>query len=116
MIDFLDTSLAGFLVVTVFLACGASCLTGQALASTWRPRWQLIGYSALLGLADRFLNFALFEGVLLSPSGYAIDVVLIYLVGFIAYRTTLARMMVRQYPWLYVRSGVFGWREVGKGS
>ncbi len=116
MIGFLDTSLAGFLVVTVFLACGASCLMGQALASTWRPRWQLIGYSALLGLADRFLNFALFQGMLLSPSGYAIDAVLIFVVAFIAYRITLARMMVRQYPWLYVRYRLFGWREMGKGS
>ena len=112
MIAYLDTTTIGFLVVTLFIACGASCLMGQALATTWSSFWLLFGYSALLGLADRFLNFALFEGILLSPTGYAIDTVLILMGALIAYRITRARMMVRQYPWLYARAGLFGWREI----
>ncbi len=116
MIPLLETPLIGFIVVTVFLAFGASWMMGQALASTWRPIWQPFLYGGLLGLADRFLNFALFEGRLLSPSGFLINSVLIILVALIAYRMTQARMMVRQYPWLYARAGLFGWREIGGGS
>jgi len=111
MIAWLDTSPTGFIVVTVFLAGGASCLTGQALASTWRPARQIVLYTAMLGLADRFLNFALFEGALLSLSGYLIDTALLLVVAFVIYRLTLARKMVSQYPWLYERTGLFGWRE-----
>jgi hypothetical protein len=32
---------------------------------------------------------------------------------FIGYRTTLARQMVRQYPWLYESSGPLSWRSRG---
>lgn len=113
MIPWLDSSIAGLLVVTVFLAGGAAILTGQALASTWRPAWQGILYGCLLGGADRFLNFALFDGVLLSPTGYLADTLFLLLLTGIAYRVTQARMMVRQYPWLYASAGPFGWREKG---
>lgn len=116
MIPFLDTPPVGFLVVTVFLGCGASFLMGQALASTWRPHWQLFVYSAILGLADRFLNFALFEGLLLSPTGYVSGTVLIFAMAVFAYRVTRARMMVRQYPWLYARTGLFSWRRIDGAS
>ena len=55
-----------FGLFTVGIMGGAGYMTGQAIASTWRPFWQAIGYSLLLGVADRFLIFALFEGALLS--------------------------------------------------
>ena len=32
--------------------------------------------------------------------------------GMLAWRATRAHQMVRQYPWLYVRSGLLGWREI----
>lgn len=113
MISYLDTSLAGLLIVTVFLGCGAAFLMGQALASTWRPLAQVVVYGAILGLADRFMNFALFDGALLSPTGYVLDTALILVVALVAYRATRAHMMVRQYPWLYARAGLFGWRRIG---
>lgn len=116
MILYFDTPFVGLLIVTLILACGASWMMGQALAATWRPRWQLLVYGVMLGLADRFLNFALFEGVLLSASGYLIDTALILIVASIAYRMTQARMMVQQYPWLYARAGPFGWRKIGDGA
>ena len=31
-------------------------------------------------------------------------------VGLLAWRLTLVGMMVRQYPWLYERSGALSWR------
>jgi hypothetical protein len=113
MIPVIHSTVPGLIVVTLFLAGGAAILMGQALASTWRPVRQVMLYGCLLGAADRFLNFALFEGVLSSPTGYIADTLFILIVAGTAYRITLARRMVRQYPWLYAPSGLFGWREIG---
>ena len=88
----------------------AAFITGQALASTWRPMWQMIPYGLMLGIADRFLVWGLFDnpdGV--SITGYLIDTAYLIAVGLAAYRLTLARRMVTQYPWLYERAGPFGW-------
>lgn len=116
MIPFLDTYVTGFLIVTVLLACGAACLMGQALAATWRPRWQMVAYSLMLGLADRFMNFALFDGLLLSGTGYAVDTLIVLVAASVSYRITQVSLMTRQYPWLYERAGLFDWREIGRDS
>ena len=105
------TSWGVFLGVTLILMGGATYLTAQALANTWRPVWQVFFYVPLLGFADRFLVWALYEGDLLSWTGYGIDTLLLLAIGLVAYRITKARRMVEQYPWLYERVGLFGWRE-----
>ncbi len=100
------------LFVTVIMVGFAAFITGQALASTWRPMWQMIPYGIMLGFADRFLVWGLFDHVDgLSISGYAIDTAYLIAVGLAAYRLTQARKMVTQYPWLYERTGRFGWRD-----
>ncbi len=100
------------LFVTAILVGFAAFITGQALASTWRPMWQMMPYGLMLGCADRFLVWGLFDHVDgLSVSGYLIDTAYLIVVGLAAYRLTLARRMVTQYPWLYERTGPFGWRE-----
>ena len=101
-----------FLCVTVVLMGGAGFLAGQALARTWRPVWQVFLYCALMGCADRFLVYALFDGELFSIAGYLIDTAVILTLGLIAYRSTRAARMVAQYPWQYRRAGLFGWREI----
>ena len=103
-----------FLGVTVVLMGGAGYLTGQALARGWRPVWQVVGYGVLPGFADRFLTFALFDGTLITPAGYAIDSAVIVALALVGYRTTLAAKMVAQYPWLYRRAGPFAWRQRGE--
>ena len=113
MIALLGTSLPVFIAVTVVLGGGAAFMTGQALSAHWRPVWQAVGYSLLLGLADRFIIFSLFGGELLSLSGYVIDTAVIMTVALLSYRATRARTMVAQYPWLYERAGPFGWRKLG---
>ena len=113
MIGVLGTTPGVFFVLTVVIMGFAAYMTGQGLANTWRPLWQPILYAALLGFADRFLVFALFEGELLSFSGYLIDSAVLILISLFAYRSTQARKMVSQYPWLYDRAGLFGWREKG---
>lgn len=111
MSEILGNSLPVFIGVTCILAGGAAWMTGQALAATWRPPWQAVLYSLLLGLADRFIIFALFEGELLSVGGYLIDSLVLIAFSLLAFRLTLVARMVRQYPWLYERSGPFGWRR-----
>ena len=106
-------SIAVFIGLTVCLMGFAAYMTGQALANTWRPWWLVIVYGALLGLFDRFLGFALFDGELLSVGGYAVDTAVLVAIGLFAFRLTQAHRMVSQYPWLYERSGLFGWRNRG---
>ncbi len=113
MQDLLGTSIAVYIVVVVIIAGFASFMTGQALAGGWRPVGHLIISTLLLGFGSRFLVFALYEGELFSLSGYIIDVVVLLMIGGFAYFFTRARRMVTQYPWLYERTGLFGWRKRG---
>ena len=108
----LGTTLPVFIGLTVMLMGGTACLTGQALARNWRPVWQTLPYALLLGLGDRFLTYALFDGELLNPLGYVVDTAIILAIGLLAYRLTRVHRMVSQYPWLYRRAGPFAWREI----
>ena len=111
--DILGNDLGVFIGLTVVLFGAAACMSGQALAQTWRPVWQTVPYTLLLTVGSRFLSFALFDGELLSISGYFIDWMVLLLLCLLAYRVTQARRMVAQYPWLYERAGLFGWRARG---
>ncbi|MBM3483602.1 MAG: hypothetical protein FJX66_09890 [Alphaproteobacteria bacterium] len=97
----LGTSPYVFLGVTVLLAGGAAWLMGQTLGRFWRPYWQALIYALLLGLGDRFIIYALFDGELLSPTGFVIDLAVITGIVSAAYWFTWARTARRQYPWLY---------------
>jgi hypothetical protein len=112
----LGTSLYVFLGVTLFLGGGAAWLMGQALGGSWRPLWQVLLYSLLLGLSDRFITYALFDGELLSPTGFVIDTGVIAAVGLAAFRVSRVSAMVRQYPWLFERFGPFAWRTKRAGA
>jgi hypothetical protein len=106
------TSLPVFIGLTLILFGGCAYMTGQALAATWRPWWHVIPYSLLLGAADRFLGFALFGGDLLSLAGGLFDSATLVAIGLLAYRLTLVRRMAQQYPWLYIRTGLFTLRQL----
>lgn len=111
MENWLGSSLPVFIGVTVVLVGFAAYMTGQGVASTWKPAWQVTVYCALLACAARFLSYGLFGSELLSLSGYLFSAITLWLIGQIAYRLTRARKMVAQYPWLYQRTGLFGWRS-----
>jgi hypothetical protein len=100
-----------FAVLTLLLFGGAALATGRALARHWRPLWHALPYALLLGLGDRFLLYALFDGELMSASGYAIATAILIVLCLLAYRVTQVRIMLRQYPWLYEAAGPFSWRE-----
>lgn len=110
---FLGADPGPFVGLTLLLFGGAAAATGRALALNWRPAWQGLPYAVLLTAGDRFLIYALFGGPLLSLSGFV--AAFLYLAGIVllARRAALARLMVRQYPWLYVSAGPFGWRRRG---
>ena len=63
----------------------------------------------ILGLAVRFIHFALFEGTLLSPQFYALDAVICLIFGFLGYRATRAAQMTTQYGWINERGGFLRW-------
>lgn len=108
MVPFSGTSIGVFIGLTLVLAGGAAILTGQAIASTWRPAWQVAFASVGLGFANRFLVYGLFDGELFSVVGYLFDTAVIMALGLIAFRLAWVRNMVAQYPWLYERAGL--WR------
>jgi hypothetical protein len=109
-IALLGSDLLTFILFTCVMVGGVAVLTGNAVAKTWRPQWQIYPYGVLLGGAERFFNFALFGGELLSISGFLIDTLVLTGIGMFAYRVTLARQIIVQYPWAYERSGLFSWR------
>ena len=111
MIAALGTTWPVFVGVTLVLAGGAAYLAGQAMAQHWRSRWLLGFYMCLLGLADRFVIYALFDGALLSLSGYLLDSAVLVAIGSLSYQRRRARYMVQQYPWLYEPRGPLSWRD-----
>ena len=98
-------AIGAVLLVTGFLGCGAAWLSGRAIAATWRPSWKVALAMVPLAAAARFIHFALFEGNLLSLLAIGSDLCLFLIVGLLAWRATRATQMVRQYPWLYARTG-----------
>ena len=111
MQNVLGSSVAVFISVTVVLFGAVSWMTGRALAMTWKPIWLVLPYGLMMGLGARFLTYALFEGRLLSVSGYLLTTLVLFLVLGLAYRLHRVGHVVRQYPWLYERHGLLSWRE-----
>jgi len=107
----LGNSFGVYLGLTVCLMGFAAYMTGQATAQTWKPAWHALVYAALLGGANRFLAYALFEGALLSLPAYLVDTATLAAIALLAWRLGRVRKMVSQYPWLYERAGPFAWRD-----
>lgn len=111
MYELLGTQPGVFIGLTLILFGSLSYLSGQALANNWLPVWQTLPYGFLMGFADRFLTYALFEGVLLHPFGYIVHSLVLIGIMLFAYRVTQVRKMINQYPWIYERAGLLRWRE-----
>ncbi len=99
-----------FVLVTGVMGGLAAFQTGRAVAQTWRPASVLLPYMLLLGVAVRFLHFALFEGTMLAPHYYLVDTAILLVAAFLGWRVRRARQMATQYSWIYERAGPFGWR------
>jgi hypothetical protein len=53
----------------------------------------------------------MFGGPLVSGIGFLVEVAWMALVALAAHRLTMTQKMTTQYPWIYERTGPFGWRE-----
>jgi hypothetical protein len=98
-----------FILVTLILGGMAARSTGRANAGTWRPYTLTFIYILLLGLAVRFLHFALFQRTLLSPHYFVIDEIFLQVIALWSYRATRAGQMTRQYRWMFESVGTTGW-------
>jgi|TARA_R110002072_G_scaffold49863_13_gene135007 branched-chain amino acid transport system ATP-binding protein len=114
--EFFGTTPFVFVGLTLVFFGGCAIMTGQGLAKSWRPIWFVVPYGLLLGLGDRFLTYALFEGELLTLPGYILDTAILIVIALAAYRLTQVNKMIVQYPWLYQRQGLFSWREKGRAQ
>jgi hypothetical protein len=106
-----EPSVLLFLLVTCVMGGWAAWMTGKACASTWRPYGVLFAYILVLGLAVRFIHFALFHGTLLSLHYYLVDMIVVQLIGAAGYRHMRVAQMVSKYRWLYAASGPLSWTE-----
>src|SRR5262249_6007367 len=89
-----------FVLVTIVLGGGAAWLTGRAVAITWRPWWHVPLAALAIGVAVRFIHFALFQATFVSPHYYAVDTIVALCFGIAGYRLARARQMARQYGFL----------------
>jgi len=115
MENWLGTSLAVFLGLTVVLAGGASALAGRAIANNWKPAWHMALAALGLAMADRFLVYALFQGELLHLRGFLISYAVQLACGLLAWHVTRVERMVRQYPWLYRKVSPFHYEPIAPG-
>ncbi|PSC04344.1 hypothetical protein SLNSH_14020 [Alsobacter soli] len=106
-----ESSIGVFILVSIVMGGAAAWASGKSLAQTWRPAWMLIPAMLVLGFGVRFIHFALFEGTLLSPYYYLVDIVILLVAGGLGYRYKRAQQMTTQYRWLYEKTGPFSWRE-----
>jgi hypothetical protein len=94
-----------FLLCTIILGGGAAYVTGRAIAETWRPFWQVIGYALALALFVRFMHFALFEERLVSLRNYVIDAAILIALAVAGYLVARRRQIATQYKWADTKHG-----------
>lgn len=108
---FIERLVDGLTLGVTCAVCMGICraLVGMSLAHHWQPARRLVPYGLVLGLLP---GYALFGSDLFSATGLVIDTYFILMAALLAYRCALARLLVRQYPWMYRRFLFFGWRRV----
>jgi hypothetical protein len=111
-----DPSAFIFILITIIMGGAAGYSTGKAIAQTWRPGWHLIASAIVLGVAVRFIHYALFGASFLSVHYYVIDTLLVLAATFLGFRLTRVKQMTTRYSWLYRPAGAFFWRAVDPGS
>jgi hypothetical protein len=105
-----ERSLPIFLFASVLLGGGAAFLAGRAIASAWRPWWHVVPSMLVLGIAVRFLHFAVFGSVFLSLHYYLVDTVVCLASGLLSFRMMRVRQMITRYAWINQRAGLFRWQ------
>ena len=104
-------SLFVFVLATVLMGGGAAWRSGRAIGLAWRPWWRVVIPMLLLGLAVRFIHYAVFREVLLSLPHYLLDTTVCLVFGLLGFRRTRVSQMVTRYNWINERAGRWGWRR-----
>jgi hypothetical protein len=106
----LGTTYPVFIGVTLVLMCGCAILMGGArqLVATGAAGGPLCAAACD---CRPLLIYGLFNGDIKSITASLSILYCILLAALVTYRFTLAGQMVRQYPWLYRRFLIFGWRK-----
>jgi ABC-type uncharacterized transport system permease subunit len=107
----LGVSLTAFVGITLVLMGLCAVAIGRAMAESWRGWREVAAACCALGLADRFLHFALAGGRLLDPLGFLVHLLVLLAIAGVTFKIARARKMTSQYPWLYERAGLWSWRE-----
>ena len=105
-----NESIFQVLFVTLVLGGSGAALTGRAIANTWRNIWVAVAAMIPMGMAVRFVHYALFNETLLSPHTYLIETLFLIVVACLSFQRARALQMVRQYYWLYELEGPIRWR------
>lgn len=105
-----NESIFQVLFVTLVLGAGCALLAGRAIALTWRSIWIAVIAMVPMGLAVRFVHFALFNETLLQPQTYLVETAILIAAACLSFQRTRASQMVKQYYWLYEPNGPLGWR------
>lgn len=100
-----------FLLVTVALGGLGAWMTGRAVALTWRSKLALVRYCILLAMSVRFIHYALFQGTLISPWYFLVDLIVLLMIAFAGMQMTRSAQMAGQYSFEYERIGRFGWKR-----
>jgi hypothetical protein len=107
-----DTGVRMFLrFLVLILGFWTAWRSGRAAAEGWNGYPSVIVYTLLLGVAMRFLHYALFQGPFLNPFYYVLDVVLLMVFSVAGFRIRRTRQMVQNYYWLYQANSVFSWKN-----
>ncbi|MEM7462800.1 MAG: DUF6867 family protein [Pseudomonadota bacterium] len=106
-----EISIGEFLLVTVALGGLGAWLTGRAVANTWGSKLALVRYIVLLNMFVRFIHYSLFEGTLLSPWYFTVDLIVLLIIAFAGMQMTRSAQMAGQYGFEYDRIGKFGWKR-----
>lgn len=106
-----EHSFGVFLLVTVILGGGAATLAGRAIATTWRPWWQIVAYGFVLGGAIRFIHFSLYGGTFLSLHYYLVDTAFAVSFAALGFKAARTAQMTGQYRWLNESNGPMRWRR-----
>ena len=106
-----ETNILQFLLVTCVIGGWTAWRTGKSVADAWKSFALVVVYTALLGVAIRFVHFVLFEGTLLTLHYYLVDTVVLLLFATLGYRYRRAQQMTNNYYWLYEKVTPFSWRS-----
>lgn len=99
-----------FVLTTLLLGGAAAFASGRAVADSWGNPLLLVLYAFLLGLAVRFIQYAIFEQPLLPLIAYLIDTAVLLAIAFVGFRLRRTVQMIRTYPWLYEKTSPLSWR------